>query len=180
MKYYFRGIIPVLIICIATLLSCKTEDCVTVANNYLLIDYFETDTLETGAVKFTPKDTLFYSVMAVGNDSVFYSKKKKVNSMSLPVNPDSDQTTFEFVMIDSIHFDTLSVNPIVLDTIYHINPSPHKISVNYTRGYKIISESCGVEISYNNLSLEENTFPLDSLIKNNLSRFNDTNIAIYF
>jgi len=119
-------------------------------------------------------------VMAIGNDSVFYSKKIKRDSVRLPVNPAADQTTFEFVMIDSIRYDTLSLNPIRLDTNYYLNKKPHIISVSYTRGHRIITESCGVEISYTNLKPDTITFPAYSLISNKLSRLNKTNLEIYF
>jgi hypothetical protein len=160
--------------------SCKDENCVSLANNYLLVDFLSADTLETGSIDFERKDTLFYSVVAVGNDSVFYQKAKKVSSLLLPVNPSSDQTSFQLTMIDSIRYDTLSFNPIVLDTIYFLHDTPHEIKVSYDRKYRIITESCGMEISYHNLMTETITFPSSALINSNLSRLNTVNIEIYF
>jgi len=168
------------IIYLIFLSSCKNEDCISGANNYLLVDFLSVDTLETGQLEFKPKDTLFYSVMAVGNDSVFYSKAKKVSSMQLPVNPAASQTSFQFIMIDSVRYDTLSLDPTVIDTLYFLHDKPQEISVSYDRKYRVITESCGIEISYHNLSVDTITFSPSTLIKNNLSRFNEVNIEIYF
>jgi hypothetical protein len=160
--------------------SCKDENCVSLANNYLLVDFLSADTLETGSIDFEPKDTLFYSVVAVGSDSVVYQKARKVSSLQLPVNPAADQTSFQFTMIDSIRYDTLSFNPIVLDTIYFLHDTPHEIRVSYDRNYRVITESCGMEISYHNLTADTITFPSSAWINNNLSRLNTVNIEIYF
>jgi len=160
--------------------SCKNEDCVSSANNYLLVNFLNVDTLETGALEIKAKDTLFYSVVAVGNDSVFYRKAKKVSSLALPVNPAADQTSFQFTMIDSIRYDTLSFNPIVLDTIYFLRDKPHEINVSYNRKFRVIAESCGMEISYHNVSADTITFPSSALITDYLSRFNTVNIEVYF
>jgi len=160
--------------------SCKNEDCVSSANNYLLVNFLNLDTLETGAVEIKAKDTLFYSVVAVGNDSVFYKKAKKVSSIALPVNPAADQTSFQFAMIDSIRYDTLSFNPIVLDTIFYLRDKPHEINVRYNRKFRVITESCGMEISYHNVSADTITFPSSALITDYLSRFNTVNIEVYF
>ena len=53
--------------------SCADEDCISIFNNHLLVSFIEADTLETGEIEFNEIDTLFYSVMAEGNDSVFYT-----------------------------------------------------------------------------------------------------------
>ncbi|MDZ7608681.1 MAG: DUF6452 family protein [Cyclobacteriaceae bacterium] len=160
--------------------SCKDEDCVSTANNYLLVNFLDLDTLEEGAINIKAKDTLFYAVKAVGSDSVFYKKAKKVSSLVLPVNPAANQTSFQFTMIDSIRYDTLSFNPIVLDTIFFLHDTPHEISVSYNRKFRVISESCGMEISYQNVTADTNTFSSSALITDYLSRLNTVNIEVYF
>ena len=160
--------------------SCKNEDCVSVFNNYLLVGFVDADTLETGEIEFHEQDTLFYSVTAVGNDTIFYDKDDVLSTFKLPVNPSSGLTKFEFKMIDSIEYDTLSLDPIKIDTTYHLNPIPHIISVTYDIRQRIISEDCGVEIAYINLKEEEITFPTTNLVEDRLSRFNEVNIEVFF
>ncbi len=160
--------------------SCKNEDCVSSANNYLLVTFLNVDTLENGSISIKGKDTTFYSVTAIGNDLEFYTKALKKDTLKLPVNPAADQTTFQLVMIDSIRYDTLANNPVVLDTIYYLHPKPHVISVSYERKFRVITESCGMEISYHNLAADTITFPSAALITDYLSRFNTTNIEVYF
>ena len=160
--------------------SCQNENCVSVFNNYLLVGFINADTLQTGEIEFHKNDTIFYSVTAVGNDSVFYDKDDVLSTFTLPVNPAVGLTTFSFEMIDSIRYDTLSLDPIDIDTIYYINPTPHTITVSYNRSQRIISEECGVEIAYTKLKVEEISFPTSNLTEDKLSRFNEVNIEIFF
>lgn len=160
--------------------SCQNENCVSVFNNYLLVGFVDIDTLVSGKVEFHPKDTMFYSVTAIGSDSVFYDKNTTLSTFRFPVNPAADITTFKLEMIDSIRYDTLSLDPINIDTIYYVNPNPHTISVSYERKLRIISEDCGTEIAYINLNIEEITFDTTSLEEDKLSRFNEANIEVFF
>ncbi len=160
--------------------SCQNENCVSVFNNYLLVGFVDIDTLASGRVEFHPKDTLFYSVKAIGSDSIFYDKNTTLSTFKFPVNPTADITTFKLEMIDSIRYDTLSLDPINIDTIYYVNPNPHTISVSYERKLRIISEDCGTEIAYINLNIEEITFDTTSLEEDKLSRFNEANIEVFF
>ena len=160
--------------------SCQNENCVSVFNNYLLVGFINADTLETGEIEFHENDTIFYSVTAIGNDSVFYDKNDIVSTLTLPVNPALGLTTFKLEMIDSIRYDTLSFDPIVIDTTYYINPTPHTITVSYDRRQRIISEECGVEIAYTNLKVEEISFPTSNLTEDKFSRFNEVNIEVFF
>lgn len=160
--------------------SCANEDCVSVFNNYLLVGFIKTDTLESGQIEFNELDTLFYSVTAIGNDTIFYDKNDIVSTLVLPVDPASGLTSFRLEMIDSIRYDTLSLEPIEIDTIYYVNPIPHTITVSYDRRQRVISENCGVEIAYINLEVEETSFPTTNLAENKLSRFNEVNIEVFF
>jgi len=160
--------------------SCANEDCVSIFNNHLLVSFIDADTLESGGIEFHEIDTLFYSVVAVGNDTVFYDSTDVVSTVRLSVDPASDLTTFVFQMLDSISYDTLSNDPIVIDTSYHVNPNPHIISVSYNRSQRIMSEDCGVEIAYTKLKLEEITFQTAVLTDDKLSRLNEVNIEVFF
>jgi len=160
--------------------SCQNEDCVSIYNNYLLVEFVQADTLESGKIEYSALDTVFYSVTAVGNETVFYDKNDWESKLVLPVNPASDLTEFRLEMIDSIRYDTLSLDPIVLDTIYYVNPTPHIISIIYERRQKIITEDCGVEIAFVNLEIEEITFPISNLLEDQLTRFNESNIEVLF
>ena len=160
--------------------SCANEDCVSVFNNYLLVGFIEADTLESGLIEFHEADTLFYSITAIGNDTIFYDSTDVASTFVLPVNPAEDITTFILQMIDSIRYDTLSFDPIEIDTIYYVNPIPQTITVSYDRKQRIISEDCGVGIAYTNLEIEEITFPSTNLAEDKLSRFNEVNIEVLF
>lgn len=152
--------------------SCANEDCISIANNYYLVGFFDSEPNSSGE---NPAiDTMFYSVKADGNDVVFYTPDTTVSVLSLPVNPAADNTSFELTMLDSITYDELN-NP-----IYHINPNPHQITVSYRRNERIITEDCGVEISYTNLDVEEITFQDTVVINNKLSRLNEVNIEVFF
>lgn len=161
-------------------LTCQNENCVSISNNDLLVSFINVDTLATGEIIFDEIDTLFYSVTAEGNDSVFYDKNTIQSTFPLPVNPALGMTTFQLEMIDSIRYDTLSMDPIQIDTIYYVNPIPHTIAVSYDRTQRIITEDCGVEIFYTNIKVEEISFPTTNLAEDKLSRFNEVNIEIFY
>ncbi len=161
--------------------SCKNEDCVSVFNNDLLVGFIMADTLKDGKVEFNPIDTVFYTIMAEDNkDSVFYDRNDRRSTFALPVNPAGSSTKFIFQVIDSIRYDTLSLDPLDIDTLYFINPVPHILSVNYVRKERIITEDCGVEIGYFDVEIENSTFPMTTLVDDRLERFNEVNIEILF
>ncbi len=164
---------------LASFFSCQTEDCFSIFNNDLLVDFKETDTLENGRVTFSALDTMFYEIRAVGNDSVLYSLKRTAKTIVLPVNPAEDQTTFEFYTIAAITYDTISVDPPVVDIIFTPNPIPYTMSVSYRRITRVISEPCGVEIGYISLKVDETSFGIANVVRERLSRFNSVNIEIF-
>ncbi len=176
-KFIFWGLF---ILGLNLFLSCQNENCVSIANNDLLIGFIRADTLDTGEIIFDEIDTLFYSATADGNDSIIYDKNTVRSTFPFPVNPAKGMTTFHLEMIDSIRYDTLSMDPIQIDTIYYINPTPHTIAVSYDRSQRIISEECGIEIFYTNIKVEEISFPTTNLAENKLSRFNEVNIEVFF
>ena len=155
--------------------SCAKEDCVSIFNNHLLVGFINADTLETGEIIFSDADTIFYSVKAVGNDTILYDPDSPATALiTLPVNPAANLTTFELTMLDSISYDTLN-NP-----TYYVNPIPHIISVSYTTGQRIITEDCGVEIGYSGLNIDDITFNTTLLVDDKLSRLNSVNIEVFF
>jgi hypothetical protein len=155
--------------------SCANEDCVSIFNNNLLVGFIDADTLETGDIVFSDADTIFYSIKAEGNDSIYYDPDSPSSSLiTLPVDPAGLNTKFELTMLDSISYDSLN-NP-----TYHVNPNPHIISVSYTRGQRIITEDCGVEIGYSGLKIEEISFNTTMMVDDKLSRLNEVNIEIFF
>ena len=160
--------------------ACKNEDCVSVFNNDLLVSFITTDTLEDGKVEIHPKDTVFYSIVAEGNDTVFYDKNDTRSIFALPVNPAGEATKFIFQVIDSIRYDTLSLDPLEIDTLYFLNPDPHILSVSYVRRERIITEDCGVEIGYFDIEITGTTFPDATVVADRLDRFNEANIEILF
>jgi hypothetical protein len=158
----------------SALVSCQTENCLSTFNNYLLVGFVKTDTLEDGTVAYAEADTMFYSVTAVGNDSVFYDPGDEGSSFVLPVNPAENFTSFRFEILDSIAYDSLDNRE-----IYYVNPTPRVLTVGYRRSERIITEDCGIEISFTQLQINESDFR-DSLINNSLSRFNKVNIEVFF
>jgi hypothetical protein len=160
--------------------SCQNEDCVSTFNNHLLVGFFDLDTLENGSIEQTPLDTVFYEIVALGNDSIFYNPDTVMSTLTLPVDPSGDMAAFELYMIESISYDTLSVDPLSVTKVYYKNPNPHRISVSYRRVTRVISEDCGVEIQYVNLKVDEITFSNALLVEDKLSRFNEANIEVYF
>ena len=159
--------------------ACQSEECVSIYNNYLLVGFIKADTLENGKIELSPLDTVFYSVTAEGNDSVFYDQSDVTSFLQLPVNPAGEFTSFKFEMIDSIGYDSLS-----MQNIYYRNPTPHTISVSYHRGERIIVDDCGIEISYTKLTLVDSTFQNTILMSDKLSRLNELtnqfNIEVLF
>lgn len=163
--------------------SCQDENCISVFNNDLILGFKDTTAVGSSNMDFYV-DTVFNSITAVGGDTVLYDRTDVASIFPLPVNPSADMTTFILEMIDSIRYDTLSLDPINIDTIYFVNPIPHTITVSYDRTKRIITEECGVEIAYKNLKIEEISFPSYNLVNDKLSRLNEfkdeINIEVLF
>ena len=169
----YRSIFWLMVLFVGSIFfSCANEDCVSISTNYYLVGFFESERNDAG--EFPKIDTLFYSVKADGNDVVFYDPDTTVSVLSLPVNPAADKISFELIMLDSVSMDSLN-NP-----IYHVNPNPHYITVNYRRSQRIVSEECGVEITYSKILVEEITFEDTVVVSDRLSRLNETNIEVFF
>ncbi|NJN27230.1 MAG: hypothetical protein HC819_15235 [Cyclobacteriaceae bacterium] len=169
----------ILIPAILGMVACQTEDCTSISNNFLRVGFFKTDTMESGRVVITPIDTVFYSIMAEGNDSVFYDAQDVASIFDLPVNPAADMTSFRLEVLDSIRYDSLSK-----EYFYYKNPSVLTMSVQYQRSARIIVEDCGTEISYSKLTLVDSAFQKTAVVGSKLSRLNELtknlNIEVYF
>jgi hypothetical protein len=168
-----QGIVVALALLVAIIVSCKTEDCVSVANNDFLIEFYETDSTELKEVTFT-------YIRALDNDSIFYDMDDSDNFYALPVNPAADITTFIFQVLDSVKYDTIQLDPVVIDTILYLKETPDTIEVDYKRTQRIITVDCGAEISYNIDTLNINTFSGYTIENKDLSRFNDVNVKVFF
>ena len=153
--------------------ACETEDCVSIANNDLLITFYGSDSV-------TLKEVFFDYVTAEGSDSIFYSRSKPASSYSFPVNPAADETLFYLQIIDSVRIDTITLDPLDLDTVYVLRDQVDTLGIEYFRKQPIITEDCGVEISYLNIAVESNSFTGDEVVNASLSRLNNVNIKIFY
>ncbi len=154
--------------------ACETENCVSLANNDLLVNFYEQDSV-------TLKNMMFEYVRAAGNDSVFYDHNTVQAKYRFPVNPADDQTLFIMQVIDSVTYDTISYDPLEVETHYHLRNGADSLWVEYDRHERIITVECGVEINYTKLSIKKCTFSKYELEgdETSLSRLNDVNIKIY-
>jgi hypothetical protein len=153
--------------------ACETEDCVSVANNDLLITFYESDSS-------TLKDVFFDYVTAEGSDSIFFSRSNPTSSYAFPVNPAADETVFYIQIIDSVRIDTIALDPIEIDTVYVLRDQIDTLGVEYVRRQRIITQDCGVEISYANIAVRNNSFSGDEVVNASLSRFNNVNIKVFY
>jgi hypothetical protein len=173
-----------ILVSIHLIFSCQNEDCVSTFNNEMLIGFYDADTLENGDVVIQEKDTIFYSVVADGNDSIFYDVDTIVSVVTLPVDPGADMTAFEFYMIDSVSIDTLSMDPLEFEVTIFPRKEPYFLQVSYRKITQVISEECGVEIGFVNLEVDDSTFPAYEIDSDRLSRFNleneRVNIEVFF
>jgi hypothetical protein len=143
---------------LALLFSCLDEpDCTFNSDTALVIEFKK---LLTGE-----KDTtVFYRVEAEGSDSIFYSQTPAdeldtlINTpMILAINPFSETTSFTFF------FPVLE----------------RKLTIGYLRKGKFISEDCGGEIVFNELTILETQFDSVRIVNPVLTKQRTTNIEIY-
>ena len=153
--------------------SCQTEDCVSLSNNDLLVSFYESDSTEL-------KEVAFNFVKALKNDSIFYTSEDKGSDYKLPLNPAEDITTFIFQAIDSVTYDTLQLDPILIDTIIHQREKFDTLELSYLRTQRIITVDCGVEISYTIDTININTFSGYTIENKQLSRINTVNVKVYY
>jgi hypothetical protein len=89
---------------------------------------------------------------------VTYYSDTLLSQYYLPVNTDSEHTTFLFLNLDN-SIDTLSLI--------------------YDKKEMLISEDCGFDLLFNNIEIENTTFNEAESLGNDLSRLNEGNIKIY-
>ena len=170
--FLFPGLF--LLILILGVASCETENCVSLANNDLLVSFYEPDST-------TLKNVMFDYVRAAGNDSLFYDSNTVSSKYRFPVNPAADETLFIMQVIDTVTYDTISYDPVVVEPRYHLRDRVDSLWVEYQRSQRVITVECGVEIYYSHLSIKKCTFNGYEFEddKTSLSRMNDVNIKIY-
>lgn len=152
--------------------ACETENCVSVANNDMQVRFYESDSTTSRRVRFR-------YLQAIGNDSVFYTIDTVALTYSFPLDPERDRTDFALQILDTAYFDTLSYDPLELELVTEYRP-PDTLSVEYQRLMRIITEECGVEISYQKLRVVRATFPAYKVISEQLSRFDAVNLEVYY
>lgn len=152
--------------------ACETETCISEANNDMQVRFLKTDST-------TQRQVRFRYLLATGNDSVFYADDTDRTVVSFPLNPEQDGTEFTLQLLDTVFIDTLSLDPIVTDTVRLYRP-PDTLAVRYARRQRIITEECGVEISYGGLSIEKSSFPGYLIVNQQVSRFNEFNLEVYY
>lgn len=152
--------------------ACEAENCVSVATNDMQVRFYENDSTTSRRVRFR-------YLQAIGNDSVFYTIDTVALTYSFPLDPERDRTDFALQILDTAYFDTLSTEPLELELVTVYLP-PDTLSVEYRRLMRIITEECGVEISYEELRVIRATFPAYKLISEQVSRFDEVNLEVYF
>ena len=102
-----------------------------------------------------------------------------ISGISLPLNPATDYTAYDFEYI-TYSLDTvpesnpLKVNRNAIDTI------SSTIEFEYTRRQRIISPECGVEQSFYNLRILSHNFDSVLVVNDTIDRFKPVNVNIYF
>lgn len=139
-----------LIICFLLFSRCETTDCITFSSRFVSVQFLDTATSNPKAIEFS-------LITAIDSEVIFYSDTLS-SQYYLPVNTDSEQTTFLFLNIDN-SIDTLSLI--------------------YDKKEKLISEDCGFDLLFNNVEIEFTTFNKAESLGNDLSRLNEENIKIY-
>jgi hypothetical protein len=153
--------------------SCENEDCVSVSNNALLVEFYSRDSTVI-------REIAFEYITAASTDTVFYAHGEESSSYALPLNPAADATMFYMQAIDTVLYDTISADPLQIDTVVVLRDRVDTLAVQYNRTQRVITPECGVEISYGNIEVEQNTFSGGEVVSPSLSRFNDVNIKIYY
>ena len=142
---------------LAALFSCLDEpDCIKTADTALIIQFKK---LIDGK-----NDTLiFYRVEAEGSDSIFYGQNPDVldtlegQPLVVAIDPFSDFTSFTFFLP-------------LLD---------RRLKVGYSRSTRFISEDCGSESFFLQLTVLESEFDSVKIVSPVLSEERTTNIEIY-
>lgn len=131
------------------MLSCENTDCLSFSRNYLIIQF-----LDSSNVK---KNIEVDYITATGSPFIFYSDTT-FNQVALPINTELSQTTYIFGNTDD---------------------STDTLSVGYIQRQRLISESCGFELQYQNLQILGTSFPEAVLQFEELNLLNNVDVKIY-
>lgn len=124
----------ILLILAGLLSSCFDDgDCITTTTDVLHINFKKYTTSEVDTVE-------IIGITITGTDSVFYPAVD-ASSITLPLDPNASSLTinFDFELVD---------RELILD--YNTTP-------------RLISPDCGVELSFTNISVDENNYDFDSV-----------------
>ena len=131
------------------MLSCENTDCLSFSRNYLIIQF-----LDSSNVK---KNIEVDYITATGSPFLFYSDTV-FNQVALPINTEQSQTTYIFGNTDN---------------------STDTLSVGYIQRQRLISETCGFELQYQNLQILGTSFPEAVLQFEELNLLNNVDVKIY-
>ncbi len=149
MKKTARLLVYISVIFPIGILSCDNTDCITFGTNTVRIQFLDSAS--------NPKSKSFSFIASTDSEFVFYSDTT-FSTCIVPVNTSETSTTFLFGNPDN---------------------SIDSITVGYDRRQKLISETCGFELKFNNIRILSTTFEHALSLENDLSLLNETNIEIY-
>jgi hypothetical protein len=131
------------------MLSCENTDCLSFSRNYLIIQFLDSVNVR--------KNIEVDYITATGSPFIFYSDTA-FNQVALPINTELSQTTFIFGNTDN---------------------STDTLSVGYIQRQRLISETCGFELQYQNLQILGTSFPEAVLQFEELNLLNNVDVKIY-
>jgi hypothetical protein len=128
-------------------------DCTTTTTDLVQIGFRNYESLEAEAVAIN-------SITLTGTDAVFYATQEEaLDAIALPLDPSATSVT--------INFD------LALET--------HELTIDYHAVPRLISPDCGVEVTFKNISTDDEKHDFDSVAvrSSTLDEVITTNIVIY-
>lgn len=145
------GHIIAFLTCSALFFACEEPDCVSELDDTIHLTFFKLNQNE--------RDTVFVTSLAtLGRDSLLLENQPNITEVDIPANPDTSAITLIF-----------DVREYGVDTL----------TLTYQNGARLISEDCGFELIYSELSYSRNDFDSISVRNNILAEAIDENIRVY-
>lgn len=148
--------------------ACEETPCTSVFTSEFEIEYFNIVYTETDSETVEQPDIIFNKVFAIGNEDSLLVENESAVSIILPVDPDSDFSTFVIETMDTTTIEDSTL--IFMDTL----------RVGYKRRQRLISEDCGPEQLYIDFEILETTYDSLNLTQDQLRTTNSRFLEIYY
>lgn len=171
MKYtYALALIFVLLL----LISCDVEDCISTKTNDMIIEFYRSGRTKDVDYPVNVLQARMDSMVILQDDDSLRRDTVQFNPVANHVRFEYDLALYDLdTVITGDEEDDFIVRRRYTDTIMAV------LDISYQRNQRVITPECGVEQSYNSISITHEGFDSIRVVNKNLDIFNEVSVKLY-